>query len=243
MSLRGQVQIARSVFLLRIYILIWVQCLILMSVCAFCWLVLPHRLEQLFSSVRLTLSCLMISIVCLGLLRWAEPNFPKNVWILLTYTLLTSVAVTASGFHFSHRSVIYAMVATVTLFCFLTLATYLFARDVELQRSLLTGASTLILLLFAIFSLFPEAVSEILVMIAGLAVIVTSVVCDTQDILHDIEYESYIPGALCLYMDLMYLFVSVLYFMPSEPGGAHTAQTTVATTVAATAAASPQFVS
>ncbi|AAM00800.1 membrane protein US21 [Panine betaherpesvirus 2] len=214
MSLRGQVQVARSVFLLRIYILMWVQSLILMSVCGFCWLVFPHKLEHLFPSVRLTLSCLMISIVCLGLLRWAEPNFPKNVWLLLTYTLLTSVAVTASGFHFSHRSVIYAMIATVVLFCFLTLATYTFARDVELQRSLLTAASALILLLFLVFSLFPEEVGEIVVMVAGLAVIVTSVVCDTQDILHDIEYESYIQGALYLYMDLMYLFVSVLYFMP-----------------------------
>ncbi|AAP50723.1 membrane protein US21 [macacine betaherpesvirus 3] len=213
MQLSDEVRVVRSVFLLRVYILLWFQSLLFLSICALCWLVLPDRLEHVVCNMRMMLFCLMLSVICLGILNWAEPQFPKNLFVSLIYTLLTAVAVTTSGFQFGNRSAVYAMLSTVLLFIVLSISTYRFARDVEFYRPLVTASSALIIILASIFYYFPDEVGEMVVMFGGLAVIVASVICDTQDTLHRIEYESYIPAALCLYMDLMYLFVTLLYFV------------------------------
>ncbi|AEV80519.1 membrane protein US21 [Cercopithecine betaherpesvirus 5] len=214
MRLRSEeTETVRSIFLLRVYILMWIEGMLLLSTCALCWLVLPERFLHLLPSIRRTLFCLMLSIIWLGILHWAEPQFPRELYVLLTYTLIMAVAITASGFQFGNRSTVYAMLAIILLFIVLTLSTHRFAGDVEFYRPLITASSVLIIVLAILFYCFPEEIGEIAVMIGGLIVLVTSVICETQDMLHQIEYESYIPGAMYFYIDIMYLFVILLYFV------------------------------
>ncbi|AKI29725.1 membrane protein US21 [Mandrillus leucophaeus cytomegalovirus] len=208
-----EIETVRSIFLLRVYILIWFQNLLLLSACGLCWLMFPERFEQLLPSIRMTLFCFMLSVICLGVLHWTEPQFPKELYVLLTYTFVIAVAVTASGFQFGNRSNVYATLSIVLLFMVLSLSTHRFASDVEFHRPLVTGSSSLMICLAVIFYYFPGEVGEIIVMIGGLMVLVASAMCDSQRMLHQIEYENYIPGAICLYLDMMYLFLALVYFM------------------------------
>ncbi len=208
-----EIETVRSMFLLRVYILIWFHNLLLLSACAVCWLMFPERFAQLLPSIRMTLFCLMLSIICLGVLHWAEPEFPKDMYMLLTYTFLIAVAVVASGFQFENRSIAYATLSIVLLFVVLSVSTHRFDNDVEFHRPFVIGSSNLLICLSVIFYYFPGEVGELSVMFGGLLVLVASVMRDSQHMLHRIDYESYIPGAICLYLDMMYLFLTLVYFL------------------------------
>lgn len=206
----------RWAFIRKIYSIIAIQLLVTIAVAAVVVSVHPIAVFFVSTGAGLALYILLIILpfIVLCPLYYYHQRHPVNYLLLGIFTVSLAFAVGLTCAFTSGKVILESVILTAAVVVSLTLYTFWAARrghDFNFLGPFLFGA-VFVLILFALIQvLFP--LGKISVMIYGcLASIIFCgyIVYDTDNLIKRYSYDEYIWAAVCLYLDIINLFLSIL---------------------------------
>ncbi|KAL5485410.1 hypothetical protein ACEPAI_8052 [Sanghuangporus weigelae] len=151
------------------------------------------------------------TFINLGLLFWKRHSVPTNYILLGTFTLLEAFTLGVVMAFYDTLIILEALVITLGIFIGLTLFTYQSKYDFSGMGPWLFGALIALVMTGFVGIIFPFNKTLDLIYAAGGALIFSGyVVYDTYMIENRLSPDEYIVGAICLYLDFINLFLSIL---------------------------------
>ncbi|KAF8388108.1 hypothetical protein HHK36_026774 [Tetracentron sinense] len=203
-------------FIRKVYAIMSLQLLLTIAVASV--VVTVHPIAHFFVSTGAGLALYIVLIITpfivLCPLYYYHQRHPVNFLLLGLFTVTIAFAVGLTCAFTSGKVILEAVILTAVVVVSLTLYTFWAAKrgyDFNFLGPFLFGA-ILVLMVFALIQiLFP--LGKISVMIYGcLASIIFCgyIIYDTDNLIKRYSYDEYIWAAVCLYLDVINLFLSLL---------------------------------
>ncbi|KAK4686023.1 protein lifeguard, partial [Tremellales sp. Uapishka_1] len=199
----------RLAFIRKVYSILFIQ-LLLTSVIAF-GMSFPAAVDFTRNHQYLIYIPMVGSFASLLGVYWKRHQHPANLILLGLFTVFESLLIGTITSYYESRIVLQALFITLGVFTGLTLFTFQTKFDfVSIYPFLFAGLMGLLTAsLVQIFLPFNQNVD---LAVAGFSVLIFSgfVLYDTQQIMKRLSVDEAILGAVCLYTDLISLFLNIL---------------------------------
>ncbi|KAK6940773.1 Bax inhibitor 1-related [Dillenia turbinata] len=206
----------RWAFIRKIYSILAIQMLITIAVASV--VVVVHPVKYFFASTSAGLALYIVLIITpfivLCPLYYYHQSYPVNYLLLGVFTVALSFVVGLTCAFIEGKVILESVILTAVVVVSLTLYTFWAARrghDFQFLGPFLFGAIIVLLVFAFIQILFP--LGRLSVMIYGcLASIIFCgyIIYDTDNLIKRFSYDEYIWAAVCLYLDIINLFLSLL---------------------------------
>ncbi|KAA8548681.1 hypothetical protein F0562_000365 [Nyssa sinensis] len=203
-------------FIRKVYVILSMQLLLTVGVSVTVMFVRPisHFLTRTTPGLVVYILIIIFTLILLWPLHVYQKRHPVNLFLLTLFTLGMSCSVGLSCALSKGRIVLEAGILTCVVVVGLTLYTFWAAKrgqDFQFLWPFLF-ASLLVLMVFSFIQIFLP-LGHIGSMIWGcLGAIVFSgfIIYDTDNLIKRFNYDEYVPAAVCLYLDILNLFLALL---------------------------------
>ncbi|TKY62418.1 BI protein [Spatholobus suberectus] len=203
-------------FIRKVYSILTLQLLLTIAVAAAVVFVRPiaHFFVSSTQGLVLYIVLIFIPFITLCPLYYYHQKHPLNYFLLLIFTVTLAFAVGLTCAFTSGKIILESVILTAVVVFSLTLYTFWAARrghDFNFLGPFLFGA-LLVLLVFALIQiLFPLGKLSLMIY-GGLASIIFCgyIIYDTDNLIKRFSYDEYIWASVCLYLDVINLFLSLL---------------------------------
>ncbi|KAJ1701228.1 hypothetical protein LUZ63_001007 [Rhynchospora breviuscula] len=166
------------------------------------------------AALGVMIGAFILEMIILFAMYFLKDRHPLNIFLLLLFTISTSICIGIVCIYSSGKLVLQAAVVTVLVFLALTLYTFWAAKkgyDFNFLGPFLF-ASLLVLCIFSIIQIFFPLGKTLSTVIAGVAVLIFCgfIIYDTDNIIKRFDYDDYIIASLELYLDIINLFLYLL---------------------------------
>ncbi|KAF3324365.1 BI1-like protein [Carex littledalei] len=207
----------RWAFIRKVYSILTFQLLITVIVAAV--FVFVPAIQAYFRANRMATmgfligACVAEFIVLLAM-YFLKDRHPLNIFLLLLFTMCTSIMIGLVCMFASGRLVLQAAGVTVVVFLSLTMYTFWAAKkgkDFNFLGPFLFAA-IITLSIFSIIQFFFPLGKTFTTLIAGIAVLIfcAFIIYDTDNIIKRFDYDDYVIASVDLYLDIINLFLYLL---------------------------------
>ncbi|KAF3436255.1 hypothetical protein FNV43_RR23347 [Rhamnella rubrinervis] len=206
----------RWAFIRKIYSILSLQLLVTIAVAAIVVSVRPiaHFFTTTGAGLALYIVLIITPFIVLCPLYYYHQKHPVNYLLLGIFTITLAFAIGLTCAYTSGKVILESVILTTVVVLSLTLYTFWAAKrghDFNFLGPFLFGA-VLVLMVFAIIQmLFP--LGRISVMIYGCVASIIFcgyIIYDTDNLIKRYTYDEYIWASICLYLDIINLFLSLL---------------------------------
>ncbi|KAL6005247.1 Protein LIFEGUARD 4 [Asimina triloba] len=203
-------------FVRKVYCILSIQ--LLMTVAVAAAVVYIHPIAHFFAHTKegliVYIGLSVLNLILLLLLAYFHRKHPVNFVLLILFTVSISFQIGLACSFAGGKVVMQAAILTTVIVVSLTLYTFWAAKrgsDFSKLGPFLFAAllMLMILSLIQVFIPFGKVTNMIIAAVSAL-IFCGFILFDTDNLIKRYSYDEYIPAALCLYLDIINLFLSLL---------------------------------